>query len=138
MDIHECPICCDIYNSKSRIPKIIPCGHSLCSECLSKLTTNICPECRRPFPSNTKPLDFITVFACIPKKDGEEPSQTTSPVSGTMIPCPHTSISSNNRNNDLAYCLNCKAYKKITFRYIDDNKVRDMYCSDCRCDLWDI
>lgn len=311
MDIHECPICYNIYNSKNRIPKIIPCGHSLCSECLSKLTTNRCPECRKQFPSNTKTSEFITNFSLIPEKDKEEISletvpitcnpictvlknsinssellckllfmdqeinslvllnqlitiseqfgddlwkikglqflnckfdnecsvlfkwicdyyvaciriieflnttftkfeytslfnitnkviidnnyrpvdnthwefkyifvqnqdneikklsqvgktsieknvydsvlsniesklltssfsirQTTSPVSGTTIHRPHTSSSSNNRNDDLFFCTLCKTYQKINFTYRDGNRVRDLYCSDCRGDMW--
>lgn len=314
MDIHECPICCDVYNSKNRIPKITPCGHSLCFECLSKLTTNRCPECREPFPSNIKISKFITNFSLMPEKEKEETSLETVPttcnpictslrnstnssellckllfmdqeinsivlmnqlitiseqfgddlrkikglqflnckfdnecsmlfkwigdyyaaciriieflnttftkfeytslfnitnkviidnnyrpvdnthwefkyifvqnqdneikklsqvgktsieknvydsvlsnieskllkkslsetrespnnwpVSGTTIPRPHTSSSSNNRNDGLFYCTLCKTYQKINFTYRDGNRVPDLYCSDCRGDMW--
>lgn len=39
-DICECSICCDKYNEKRRIPRVLPCQHTFCTNCLSK-------QCRR-------------------------------------------------------------------------------------------
>jgi len=33
----ECPICLNEWNSATCIPKMLPCGHSLCNKCLSAL-----------------------------------------------------------------------------------------------------
>lgn len=33
----ECPICLNEWNSGTCIPKMIPCGHSLCNKCLTAL-----------------------------------------------------------------------------------------------------
>ena len=44
-DHMSCPICYYLY----KIPKVLPCQHSYCQECLSKLEKNkqvTCPECR--------------------------------------------------------------------------------------------
>lgn len=42
-----CPICRDPVES----PKVLPCGHQMCSECLEQLRRykNQCPECNTPF-----------------------------------------------------------------------------------------
>ena len=48
----ECPVCSDEYDSKTRIPKVLVCGHSTCEHCVrsmlhSTIEPNImCPECR--------------------------------------------------------------------------------------------
>ena len=43
----SCPICKDNYNKSTRVVHVIfPCGHSFCSECLSKI--NLCAICREP------------------------------------------------------------------------------------------
>ena len=33
----ECELCFNQWNSENRIPKILPCGHSYCIQCLSNL-----------------------------------------------------------------------------------------------------
>jgi kelch-like protein 10 len=46
----ECPSCLDVFNSKKRVPKNIPCGHTYCLECLEKIYEKNgiirCPTCR--------------------------------------------------------------------------------------------
>lgn len=50
----ECPISLDTYNDKERKPIVlVPCGHSICEECLEKLTNKVCPVDRKPFTSTT-------------------------------------------------------------------------------------
>lgn len=48
--IDGCPICLEEY-SYGKIPKILLCGHTICSQCLGKILTenNECPYCRTPF-----------------------------------------------------------------------------------------
>ena len=58
MDIN-CPICYDTYNDKSKIPRILHCGHTFCQICLMDLrTSNIltCPTCRKVFSPEVKQL----------------------------------------------------------------------------------
>ena len=49
-DLTNCPVCFDEYTeTDERIPKILPCSHSLCEKCLEVLIRNNkmdCPECR--------------------------------------------------------------------------------------------
>ena len=52
----RCEICNNAFDSISKIPKILSCGHTLCSKCLSKMSNkNIlrCPFDRKPFDTDT-------------------------------------------------------------------------------------
>ncbi len=54
-DPTTCPVCLEKYNLKERIPRILPCIHSLCTECIGSLMTRPdygqpqlkCPQCRK-------------------------------------------------------------------------------------------
>lgn len=63
-----CPICCDLYNSTARLPKCLPCNHTVCLQCLEKMTEFrlwlitrqitkqvTCPFCRAEHELTTKP-----------------------------------------------------------------------------------
>lgn len=46
----DCKICGEKYNKRSRKPMVINCGHSMCSDCVTKIKlgeTN-CPICKKP------------------------------------------------------------------------------------------
>ena len=43
----ECTVCLQRFDAKTRIPKCLACGHSLCSDCVSKVTA--CPLCNQRF-----------------------------------------------------------------------------------------
>ena len=47
MSVQECPTCVETYTDVKR-PKMLPCGHSLCSQCASKLAADSsdCPTCQ--------------------------------------------------------------------------------------------
>jgi hypothetical protein len=45
----ECPVCMDVYNSTTNLPKCLPCLHNMCLVCLVGLHKDqqiICPICR--------------------------------------------------------------------------------------------
>lgn len=47
-----CSICTHEYDEKSHVPRILPCLHTFCQECLKKLvksTLIICPLCKQDF-----------------------------------------------------------------------------------------
>ncbi|KAF6170540.1 hypothetical protein GIB67_031948 [Kingdonia uniflora] len=75
MELPECPICFQIYDTISTIPRVLPCGHSICQTCLPQLpqrftNTIRCPACTQlvkylqaqgpsSLPKNIDLLSFI-------------------------------------------------------------------------------
>ncbi|XP_042221997.1 uncharacterized protein LOC121866410 [Homarus americanus] len=62
MDVLECQVCFEKYNSVNRKPHSVTCGHSFCSVCLTDMMKNglsSCPHCRKAL--NTSTLDTIPV-----------------------------------------------------------------------------
>ncbi|XP_026291179.2 uncharacterized protein LOC113215728 [Frankliniella occidentalis] len=45
----ECDICHEEFNQVERVPKIAPCGHTVCLRCLERGARKECPTCRRAF-----------------------------------------------------------------------------------------
>jgi hypothetical protein len=46
----ECPICMEKFSSEVNIPKLLPCTHDVCDQCVESIMH--CPVCRQPFSSN--------------------------------------------------------------------------------------
>lgn len=49
-ELFECPVCCDRYTSAgSHVPRVLQCGHTLCTSCVVSLAAGAafhCPTCR--------------------------------------------------------------------------------------------
>ncbi|KAK3928889.1 E3 ubiquitin-protein ligase TRIM32 [Frankliniella fusca] len=43
----DCSVCQEDYNEEERVPKVLPCGHTVCLQCVRRLQQ--CPTCRRVF-----------------------------------------------------------------------------------------
>ena len=57
----ECPVCFE----KMCLPKLLPCGHTFCIVCLSKIADNTkieCPNCRK---IHNLPKDGVNGFKTI-------------------------------------------------------------------------
>ena len=71
IDFTTCSICLDTFNT----PRILPCGHSFCNDCLlSILESQIvnCPDCRETIPSLSAeefPINYavVSVSFCLQK-----------------------------------------------------------------------
>ena len=66
----ECELCFNQWNSDVRIPKILPCGHSYCIQCLYSLIEKIkknpllvlkCPNCSKEHPSLKNKKDIMNL-----------------------------------------------------------------------------
>lgn len=46
----ECTICLEQLDKDKRVPKVMPCGHTVCLQCMQRLSDkNCCPTCRQKF-----------------------------------------------------------------------------------------
>ncbi|XP_052121835.1 uncharacterized protein LOC113206912 [Frankliniella occidentalis] len=52
----ECDICMEDYDQGEHVPKMVPCGHTVCLKCLQKSDKRECPTCRRAFKPAPKAL----------------------------------------------------------------------------------
>ena len=66
----ECELCLNQWNNDSRIPKILPCGHSFCIKCLYSMVEKIkknptlifkCPNCFREHPHIKNKKDILNL-----------------------------------------------------------------------------
>ncbi|UMM12759.1 hypothetical protein L5515_001376 [Caenorhabditis briggsae] len=73
-DRASCMVCYNVFHSKLRVPKSLPCGHSFCQGCINSLISNTpqfvrglpCPTCRKmvPYenaqnPQSSIPTNFV-------------------------------------------------------------------------------
>merc|ERR1719410_1919127 len=57
----DCSVCSEQFSSPTRIPRVLPCGHSFCSICITRLTrdrTIECPNCRLPCSASNVRVNF--------------------------------------------------------------------------------
>lgn len=59
----QCTVCYEPYNIRERRPKIVPCGHTFCLQCLKSFRSSECPSCRTMFPCS--PEDLIDNFLAL-------------------------------------------------------------------------
>ncbi|XP_026288220.2 uncharacterized protein LOC113213386 isoform X2 [Frankliniella occidentalis] len=45
----DCSICFEKYDQQERVPKVVPCGHTVCLLCLGRSDRRECPTCRTPY-----------------------------------------------------------------------------------------
>jgi hypothetical protein len=70
-----CKVCYDRYNSESRCPINLPCGHTFCKNCISSLQKRgpaKCPLCKATASSQTLPKAFaiLEILEALQKKPG--------------------------------------------------------------------
>ncbi|XP_052131304.1 uncharacterized protein LOC113202327 [Frankliniella occidentalis] len=59
----ECDICTEHFDGAERLPKVLPCGHTACLQCMRRLPGSKCPTCRRDV--NGPPEELPTNFAVL-------------------------------------------------------------------------
>lgn len=48
-ELFECDICCEKFEEVGiHTPLVLPCGHTLCRQCVENLHTQVCPTCKHP------------------------------------------------------------------------------------------
>ena len=50
-DTSGCPVCFELFDIQQRIPRILPCSHTLCELCMAEILNGrkfmVCPQCRK-------------------------------------------------------------------------------------------
>ena len=63
----ECKICFENYDHSIHKPNVlIPCSHTLCIDCLSKLKNQTCPLCKRQFTAHNTNWNLLDL---VPESD---------------------------------------------------------------------
>uniref|UniRef100_A0A1I8EEI9 RING-type domain-containing protein n=1 Tax=Wuchereria bancrofti TaxID=6293 RepID=A0A1I8EEI9_WUCBA len=57
-----CQICFEPFKQNIRIPKLLPCGHSFCNDCITALKFNSICICKCPICRHSFPLRYDTKF----------------------------------------------------------------------------
>ncbi|XP_041484807.1 tripartite motif-containing protein 3-like [Lytechinus variegatus] len=91
----ECPMCLELFTSSSRKPKLLPCQHTLCLECMDMLQQGNriqCPQCRQ---EHTCPADGpaqlpnnFTMLALLDVQQKSSPSPTPVSMKESSPPVP--------------------------------------------------
>ena len=68
----SCGLCMEIYDERDRLPKLLPCAHTICLHCLSSMMSKSksnrhfpCPFCRENIPNSKTPSKFKTNLSMI-------------------------------------------------------------------------
>ena len=50
-DTSGCPVCYELFDTEQRIPRLLPCSHTLCEGCIAEVLHGkrflVCPQCRK-------------------------------------------------------------------------------------------
>lgn len=66
-DLIKCPVCYRTMNESERKPRLLPCRHACCEECLSKIVPLQCPLCRISCDDSYDDLPLnLTILNLIP------------------------------------------------------------------------
>ncbi len=52
IELIKCPVCLEVMGP-DKLPKQLPCEHTMCKHCVDSLQVYICPICTAPFPQNS-------------------------------------------------------------------------------------
>ncbi|KAM0946355.1 putative [Myosin heavy-chain] kinase chromatin regulator PHD family [Dioscorea sansibarensis] len=88
MEVPECPVCLQTYDTTLTVPRVLACGHTFCDPCIASLPLRPslpvpaarCPICSQivPLSSLPKKLDLLS-FASTPKPNPNPDSSSTNP-----------------------------------------------------------
>ncbi len=74
-DTTACPVCFEEFGSEDHVPRLLPCSHTICEDCLQELLrahSVVCPECRKKhaahngtksFPQNKYVFKILSALA---------------------------------------------------------------------------
>ena len=84
--IRTCPICLETYNETNRLPKILPCAHTFCLECVLAFDPSLCPNDRQPFNGGRANITALPNNFTIMGLLNERPQRRVVPSAPPPIP----------------------------------------------------
>ncbi|KAK3926505.1 Roquin-2, partial [Frankliniella fusca] len=69
----ECEICFEALDQAARVPKTVPCGHTVCLQCLQRCERRECPTCRTAY--SVAPESLPKTFALLKLIEQREDSR---------------------------------------------------------------
>ncbi|KAJ7987288.1 hypothetical protein DPEC_G00337170 [Dallia pectoralis] len=100
-EVLECPICLETYSREQLRPKLLQCGHTVCTQCLEKLLASTINGVRCPFCSRVSRMSSIAQLA---------DNLTVLKILDSAYSC---------TNSDTLMCKSCR------------NRLPRQYCLDC-------
>lgn len=117
MDVLECKVCFENYETVCRKPRSFGCGHTYCSVCIEDMLTKgieNCPGCRQPHKATTitnLPVNYSIMDLLVHvEQSGAEIS--TANFSETLAKAPQTTagVCDDHGNHMLFYCTTCSKW----------------------------
>ncbi|CAN6355124.1 unnamed protein product [Urochloa humidicola] len=97
-DPPECPVCLSPFDAASAVPRVLPCGHSLCGPCIAALppasaaaaASLRCPLCSQcvPFSRALGPSSLPKNLALLALLPSSSPSPSRAPTAAAPPPLP--------------------------------------------------
>ncbi|KAL6848595.1 hypothetical protein ACP4OV_021621 [Aristida adscensionis] len=97
-DPPECPVCLSPFDAAAAVPRVLPCGHSLCGPCIASLppasaaasSSLRCPLCSQcvPFSRALGPSSLPKNLALLALLPSPSPSRPRAPASAAPPPLP--------------------------------------------------
>ncbi|KAM7252812.1 hypothetical protein ACFE04_025430 [Oxalis oulophora] len=123
LELPECPVCLQMYDSEYTIPRVLACGHTTCQDCLTHLPTKFpntirCPACTQlvKFPNGGGPTSLPKNIDLLRLSNPPPPQK------------PHKTLTHQNQNDSFLF-TNCSSYqlystwKKWVLPSVDRSKV---------------
>lgn len=101
-ELFDCDICCEQFSETgAHVPLVLPCGHTLCRQCVGRLHNPECPTCKHPlqsvttagvtgtssmiFPRNNWLIRCLLAQQSSSKKQHEQPLQLKTMSRGSIL-----------------------------------------------------
>jgi hypothetical protein len=121
----ECPICLEQFSSEVNIPKLLPCTHDVCDQCIASLASKMCPVCRKPFNSDLGTNRTLLKALRLAKSAYLGPSPVLSPhLSGEQKVC--------GTHGDMLITYFCWKHQRFVCRMCKETGS----CSNCKGDVF--
>ncbi|XP_026292982.1 uncharacterized protein LOC113217336 isoform X2 [Frankliniella occidentalis] len=70
----DCDMCFEEFDLVKRTPKVVPCGHTVCLQCLRRSTRKECPTCRTGFDASPASLPDNFAVLRLLEREAEDAS----------------------------------------------------------------